>query len=79
MAREDIVAELARFNELNAPSSPGIAAPMLLLDRLIAMSTEPGARPPGELGDRVADCLKPYAAAEPGLPALLESVAKAFD
>jgi aspartate/methionine/tyrosine aminotransferase len=79
IAQEDVVGELARFNELNAPSSPGIAAPMLLLDRLIAMTTEPGARPATEAVGHVADCLKPYAAAEPGLSALLESVAKAFE
>jgi aspartate/methionine/tyrosine aminotransferase len=76
---EDIVGELARFNELIAPSSPGIAAPMLLLDRLIAMSTGPGARPAGEVVDRVAGCLEPYAAAEPGLITVFESVAKTFE
>jgi aspartate/methionine/tyrosine aminotransferase len=79
VAREDIIGELARFNELIAPSSPGIAAPMLLLDRLIAMSTQSCAMPASEAVGRVADCLTPYAAAEPGLLAVLESVAEAFE
>ncbi|MFC4564334.1 pyridoxal phosphate-dependent aminotransferase [Nocardiopsis mangrovi] len=48
IADDALVTRLSRANELQAPSSPAFAAPMLLLDRLLSAATD-GA------GDRVRD------------------------
>lgn len=84
IAAESLVGNLSRFNELAAPSSPGIAAPTLVLDRVVALCTAPAEqeRPKAtatEAMDRLRECLAPYAIAEPRLTPMLDHIATRLD
>lgn len=65
-----LVRRLSRANELAAPSSPAVAVPALLLDRLATT-----AAPLGEVWNLVNRMLAPYLTVLPGLDRFIHSVA----
>ncbi|MGN9846584.1 pyridoxal phosphate-dependent aminotransferase [Nonomuraea sp. H19] len=67
-----LIARLAGFNELIAPSSPGPAAPALLMDRMLTAAVD-GDRSGGtEPWRHLDDLLRPYHAVSPRLAEFVE-------
>ncbi|WP_033946510.1 pyridoxal phosphate-dependent aminotransferase [Streptomyces sp. CNQ431] len=83
VADPSLVGELARLNELGAPSSPGIAAPALLLDRMTTLAVDAAegrcpADAPRRAQELLAALLKPYRTVTPGLEEVTAAVAGAL-
>ncbi|MFD0967351.1 pyridoxal phosphate-dependent aminotransferase [Plantactinospora endophytica] len=83
IADATLVEELARLNELAAPSSPGIAAPALLLDRMIMLAVEAAeGRCPADAAQRGNDllvaALAGYPQVTPGLDEVTAAVSTAL-
>lgn len=88
IASAGLVRQFARLNDLAAPSSPAIASPALLVDRIATSSAyqsdmaedqgPPGDRrrktisPAGDATDLIRRLVEPYHAAFPGLEAFME-------
>ncbi|MGI5149662.1 aminotransferase class I/II-fold pyridoxal phosphate-dependent enzyme [Plantactinospora sp. CA-294935] len=72
IADADLIARLAGFNELIAPSSPGLAAPALLMDRMLAVAADSARSAPDDPWDRLEELLRPYHAGLPGLRGFLD-------
>lgn len=88
IAEASLVRQFARLNDLVAPSSPAIASPALLVDRIATSSayqsdiaddrTSPEDRPQkaispdGDVSGLIRQLIEPYHAAFPGLEAFME-------
>ncbi|GAA2386539.1 hypothetical protein GCM10010420_06640 [Streptomyces glaucosporus] len=84
IADAPLVGELARINELAAPSSPGIAAPALLFDRMVMIAVEASegrcpADAPSRARELLADSLSGYRRAIPGIDEVTTAVSKALE
>lgn len=76
IAEEAFVRGLADANELGAPSSPAVATPALVLDRMATASAAdpPAGRPPAAAWAILRSLVEPYLPALPGLPRVLEAL-----
>lgn len=69
IAGTKLVRQFARLNDLVAPSSPAIASPALLVDRIAASSASQSG---SDASGLIRELIEPYQAAFPGLEAFME-------
>jgi aspartate/methionine/tyrosine aminotransferase len=70
IAKASLVRQFARLNDLVAPSSPAIAAPALLVDRIATSSTYQSSD--SDASGLIRQLIEPYHVAFPGLEAFIE-------
>jgi aspartate/methionine/tyrosine aminotransferase len=86
IANAGLVRQFARLNDLVAPSSPAIASPALLVDRLATSSAyrsdlaedRRAASPDGDVAGLIRRQVEPYHAAFPGLEAFMDDVTESM-
>ena len=86
IAEAGLVRQFARLNDFVAPSSPAIASPALLVDRMATSSAyrsdvaedRRAVSPDGDVTDLIRRQIEPYHAAFPGLEAFMDDVTESM-